>query len=47
MNFIIKYLPQIFFFAAVCCFVIGLMLDAPGMMFSYAIVVCLSCIGII
>ena len=46
MNFFKRHLPKFFLVAAACMLIGGLYAGEHNMFFTYAIVICLSCIGI-
>jgi len=46
MNFFKRHLPKFFLAASVLLLVGGLLAGEHNMFFTYAIVICLSCIGI-
>lgn len=46
MKFFKKHCALILFVASILCMAAGFMLQEHKMMFSYAVVVCLSCMGI-
>jgi hypothetical protein len=46
MTFLKRHLPKFFLAAAVLMLIGGLLAGEHNMFFTYAIVICLSCIGI-
>jgi len=46
MTFLKRHLPKFFLAAAVLLLIGGLLFGEHNMFFTYAIVICLSCIGI-
>ena len=46
MNFFKRHLPKFFLVASVLLLISGLLAGEHNMFFTYAIVICLSCIGI-
>jgi len=46
MGFVLRHLPKLFIGAAVCMLIAGICMGEHNMILSYAIVVCLSCMGI-
>ncbi|MFC1590986.1 hypothetical protein ACFL43_00525 [Thermodesulfobacteriota bacterium] len=46
MNFIMRHISEIIIIVALFCIVMGVVLGEHMTLLTYAVVVCLSCIGI-